>query len=593
MRHFGTYFLAYYFSNSPQIRNFAQKSDYMGRKICCLLFALILSACNQDGLITKIETIKAIGDTAPEKGLLMADSLRLLIEDQSEYIQMKYHLLCIRLNDKAYKTATNDILVRKTLPYFKTYGTDAEKQEAYYYAGSVYRDLKDTPRALEYFLKSAESTGNIDSIMLRNTHSQLYSTYFHVQDFKNALLAAKNEYQIANKIGKVDEITSFHLAACYLALDSLSKSKQYCDETYKVISQKSITPFNAETAICLLYTYLRCKNLEKADKIYRLLEQNSNKERSNHEYLTLGEYYLVKNRVNEAISCFESILTQKNKETDRYDTYRQLINIYYQLGDYRKSAEYAKKFVEISDTINLGKRQLETATVNNLHQYHRDREREQLLHEKITQYRIKVYLTISIGGFIALLFWILFNRKHNQHQKKLTKVVEDLQGIRDENKNLEEELRKAHEQLDANKEKFKQAQEEITKTEEDLKFTTIRLREIQQQNDTLKLLYHQNKLNVSSKEVLQNIRRAAVGQYQITQKDWEELYATVDELYPTFQDELINNLGNLDEPQMQVYYMLRIGLTCSTIQNVSQASRSSVYRWANTYRKSIMERTTG
>lgn len=59
----------------------------------------------------------------------------------------------LRVQDKAYIAATSDIVAKQLVTYFEKNGTALEKQEAYFYAGSVYRDLQDTPRALKYFSK--------------------------------------------------------------------------------------------------------------------------------------------------------------------------------------------------------------------------------------------------------------------------------------------------------------------------------------------------------------------------------------------------------------------------------------------------------
>ena len=117
----------------------------------CLLFS-----CSDNHALEDIETIKTVGDENPEKALVMLDSLEIEIRDKSDYVKNKYDLLRIRLNDKAYNLPTSDLMIKKLMSYFEDKGSLNEKQEVFYYAGSVYRDLQDTPRALEYFLKSLD-----------------------------------------------------------------------------------------------------------------------------------------------------------------------------------------------------------------------------------------------------------------------------------------------------------------------------------------------------------------------------------------------------------------------------------------------------
>ena len=154
---------------------------------------LLIVSCSSRHFLDKLEQIKSVGDQDPDKALVMLDSLEISIRDESEYVRHKYDLLRIRLNDKAYKMPTSDIMIKQLVEYFESEGSIQEKQEANYYAGSTYRDLQDTPRALEYFFKSldfAEGSGECDSILLRNTYSNIHYLQYRVQDYNNAVAMA-------------------------------------------------------------------------------------------------------------------------------------------------------------------------------------------------------------------------------------------------------------------------------------------------------------------------------------------------------------------------------------------------------------------
>lgn len=69
----------------------------------------------------------------------------------------------------------------------------------------------------------------------------------------------------------------------------------------------------------------------------------------------------------------------------------------------------------------------------------------------------------------------------------------------------------------------------------------------------------------------------------MTSAEWKQLYHAVDELYPSFRDRLLKELGTFTEQQMQVCYLMRIGLSKPQIQNMTNLSRSTVWRWVNKY----------
>ena len=57
----------------------------------------------------------------------------------------------------------------------------------------------------------------------------------------------------------------------------------------------------------------------------------------------------------------------------------------------------------------------------------------------------------------------------------------------------------------------------------------------------------------------------------------------MDELNPLFKDRLLKELGIFTEQQMQVFYLMRIGLSKPQIQNMTNLSRVTVWRWVKKY----------
>ena len=127
----------------------------MKQLIIFVCSVICLFACSDDAAWEeKLMLIKQTGDTAPAVAACSLDSLAESVQTQSEYIRMKYNLLRVRVNDKADIMPDSDTEVKRLVEYFNKNGDAPERQEALYYAGSVYRDLQDTPRALEHFLQS-------------------------------------------------------------------------------------------------------------------------------------------------------------------------------------------------------------------------------------------------------------------------------------------------------------------------------------------------------------------------------------------------------------------------------------------------------
>ena len=93
----------------------------------------------------------------------------------------------------------------------------------------------------------------------------------------------------------------------------------------------------------------------------------------------------------------------------------------------------------------------------------------------------------------------------------------------------------------------------------------------------------QSELEGKAEDVIYAIRQSSTGKKNMKAADWKQLYQAVDELYPTFKDKLLKELGTFTEQQMQVCYLIRIGRSKPQIQNMTNLSRVTVWRWVKKY----------
>ncbi len=101
---------------------------------------------------------------------------------------------------------------------------------------------------------------------------------------------------------------------------------------------------------------------------------------------------------------------------------------------------------------------------------------------------------------------------------------------------------------------------ELSEYEETLKEREQQLSEKMEQNKTVIKLLHQSELEVEAEDVIYAIRQSSTGKKSMTSAD-----------------------GNFTEQQMQVCYLMRIGLSKPQIQNMTNLSRVTVWRWVKKY----------
>ena len=562
-------------------------------KFATILIAIIsflCISCKDNSLLSKMDQIKTVGDENPALALKMLDSIYVDARNASEYTIMKYDLLKIRLEDKSYIPHTSNRVIENLVKYFEDNGTIKDKQEAYYYAGSVYRDLDDTPRGIENFYKSIEAVRDkreCDSIILRNAYSNLYYLFVNVQDYNNALKMAQMEYSISKAINNTTINTMNQITNAYIDLDMNKEGLRYLNETFNLLKDKKYAKED-NFIFLVLYNYSHLKLKDKANECYNLIKKRKLKRMDAFVRNILGNYYMLIGQQDSAIACYESIINEKKNEYAMYDTSKKLFHIYSENGNKDKAIKYGAEFVRMSEKLDLAKNSELAATVNNKYKYHLDQSRMQKMESERTMYlRIAIIIGFS-AVLLTLAFVIFYMRKKNITLRRQLALTDSLNSVkaqmRDIKKNTllkEQQLASAQSEIAAKEQKMKEISEELQHNEQLLETTQKRLNDKMKQSEQLMQMLHKAELEDSASDVVEAVRKSAEGKKKLSATEWQQLYSAVNSLYPDFKDSLVSRDGNLSEQQMQMCYLMRIGLTGPQINNVVDISRTTVWRWTN------------
>lgn len=532
----------------------------LGTTYLFAFLVLLLASCSRDPLLDKMKSIQDIGDSNPKQALLMLDSLDIQVRLKSEYIKCKYDLLKIRLNDKAYIKHSSDIVIKNLVKYFEEEGTLLEKQEVDYYAGSVYRDLLDTPRALEFFFKSleyADKNSASDSVMICNTYSNLCDLYFRIQDYNNSEAMARKEWDYSDKL-KLDPVLSYmHVAAALLNQKKKKEAAEMYDSAYYyILSSQKIEDYKTDLYY-LIGNFASVKDIKKATACDSILRKFKRSDMTSSYCLSYADYYILSNKPDSAIKYCNIIMQSKEDSTGfaKYDASRKLFEIYRRLGNKDSTVHYAGIHINISNKMDLGKRQQLATTVSNAYQYHLDKKKEEKLNEENLFYQhllLIVCVVIVVLLIMTIAVYIRIKRKQIRRVLSLSHEIEILTD------------------------KEQQLKDEIACKEQEL-FAQI------EQNKSIIQQLHQSDFEDSAEDIFNTIKQCAVGKQSMTSDIWKRLYTTVDKLYPNFNELLLKELGTFTEQQKQVCYLMRIGLSKPDIQNVTNLSRVTVWRWTKKF----------
>ena len=558
--------------------------------LCTILtFFFFITSCNRDAAVMKqLENIKLVGDRNPQKAMRMLDSVKIEEKSWTEHARMKCSLLDIRLHDKAYMPATSDLKIKPIVAYFRQHGNNTERQEAYYYAGSTYRDLKNYPQAITYFLQSKDlciKDQDFDSVMLRNTYSNLDWLYYKVQDYKNSTIMSEKEYDLAKSLGILDASTVQNLGASQLRNGQTDKARESFSQALKLVQKGDSN--NITNIYHLLYHFSQLKMLSQAKICYELVKTKIPRDSLSPDcIMDLGEYYLLTNEINSAVECYKHVVSRSDNLECVYDASKTLFNLYNYLGDIKSANCYGKIFISTSDTLNLGKRQKLAATVNNLYQYHRDQKREKEISERGETYKNRALGTLATLLPLTIIAFVLYIHRIRRSTREILAQRQKIDAYSKRNSDLEKEIERQRDALRTKEVALSDAQARLQDVTHQTEQYMDKIREQEkilaekmEQNRSLMRLMHKAELESSAEDIVNTVRETSRGKHKMDTKEWEMLIQATDELYPDFKDALTEKLGHIDENELHVCYLMLIGLTNPQIINATGIPHSTVWRW--------------
>lgn len=388
------------------------------KKLLCLLIAIMVSACHDD-VSDRMDYIKYIGNSDARLAMRMLDSLECDVEDLSESLRYKLDLLKVRLNDKADVMPTSDLAISRILSYYVKCGSAMEKQEAYYYAGSVYRDLQDAPKALENFYQSLmwaeESGSSCDSLMLRNTYSNLHYQYGLVQDYSNAATMGQKELDVSLAISEDPVVAYMHIANAQISNDTPQIPLSPLNSAFDYICKSNNIEYYRESLYYIMFYYLQLNMPQMAEKCRSLI--NEELEDASHPFyqLTMAKFYEMTGDTLSSIRQYRVLLDKDPEISYSYECAKHLFSLYHSLGDTGHAIQYADIYMSLSDSLDFGKRQLLAATVSNQYKYNLDKRREERIKEDRQRYLYVLWVVslLSVTVISAIVFFYLYNRSKN------------------------------------------------------------------------------------------------------------------------------------------------------------------------------------
>ena len=369
-----------------------------------ILYIGLISACTQKPVYPEAmsQAIRCV-ETQPDSALLYLDSiLPSTLQAEPEETRMYYDLLKIKANDKLYHEHTSDSIILEIIRFYDEYGDLYKQMEAYYYLGSVYRDLGDAPRAVKAFLHTTELG---DNTMEYGLTGKAYGQ-------SCVLLAQQGIYNEAEKAGrkeleyallKNDSVAVGYslrnIARIFHDRHELDSALHYYMEGYEKGATRIKNIILSE--VPWIY-YDKGKPEQAKSLIFELFEKDRP---SYNNWVLLGRIYAREGELDKAHDCFQTVLG-KGSLFQIQGAYQGLSELETRRGNLPAAIAYANKSLAYQDSINQWTQTETVAKIQALYNFHAYEEENNRLQEANSRHQRWLFLltcgliVLASGGYL-------------------------------------------------------------------------------------------------------------------------------------------------------------------------------------------------
>ena len=530
--------------------------------ILLLLGLLLLQACKHPNYPQTLQQAESVMNTRPDSALHllqgMTDSLTMLPEEA----QMYYHLLTIQAKDKQYVTHTSDSLINRIVSFYENYGDKERLMLAYYYQGSVYRDMNDAPRALKAFQQAMDL--NVPNYDLQAKAYNPMGTLFMYQGLYDEVIRVNRKaielYLLQGKNSKIsyaqrdiarmynvksmpDSALFYYKEACHTALAD-NDSARY----YGILGE-------------LGGYFYRIGRMEEAKQTLLDVNQKGTPKSKAHIYINLGNIYEETQQWDSAHHYY--------KKTIKHGSINKKCNAYYHMawmesrrGNHPQAMAYMKRHVALKDSIEKMTKTETIAKINALYNYQHtaDENANLKLNMEKTKNRNLLLFFVSILGILMAVNYLM--KKHRE-ALRIQRVLNQIEKDKYNNSLAiikENELKIS--QLNEKAKVCSHLQKELDLIQKEM--LKLRNKEIAEAN-----IHNDMRINTFLQSSLyEQLQEASYGKVCIKDEDWVRIQSMLDYVYPHFKERLYNLYPQLSEMEERICILIKLSIPPTGIARI-------------------------
>lgn len=364
--------------------------------------------------------------TTPE-GLAMCDTLYARAT-ASGWMQMQAIALCLKLDHFYFKNDRTGILegVERVQEFCRRHGKPEELRYFYYFAwGSrliTYYTKQNQYNVAVYETRRMLAEAQADDYQrgVADCYRQLANLYLVQNAFEQAYENFRREIDVfeAHGIDDINLPTQYaSLAQCALELNLPDTALTALRKGRALNSEQPYQRFTLHKASALYY--LKVKDFEKARQYVDSAEMQFRANPSMRLYIPglrflKAEYYKTTGQYDEALRVVEESLSDTSRNETGYlrqTQMKELGDIYWLMGDVRRSAANYREYIHLSDSVRGQEIRNATDDFSGILEIARLQNETKELQLTLQRKRLRnTYLIIGLLGFVLVLGGLLFAR---------------------------------------------------------------------------------------------------------------------------------------------------------------------------------------
>lgn len=501
-----------------------------------------------------------------------------------ERVRMYYNLLRVKADDKAYVTHTSDSLILSIVRYYREQRDKTHLPEALYYAGRTYSDLKDAPRALEYYQRAIDVMEHeelTDYNLLSRIYSQMGTLFFYQELYDELPDVLRKAYQCdlilkdsANLVFDLRDI-----GRSFAAVERQDSAIWYYNRAGEMAQYMQDSILLSMVYGELAGFYVDWGNYPAACEKLQIAWQAVDTLSMPMYYNNTAKYYYNTNQLDSAVYYYRKKLSL-HSYSHKASAYQGLAKIARERGDVTQAMEYYDLYMLYDDSLKQSIRTETIHKIDALYNYHKFEKENIKLKKENFNHRNLILFLILVALFSLLLFAVFWQKNKRKEQTMLLQ--------QEKLKRQQEKLKQySQEQIEENKKKIEELSwqlENAVKGSDQLRMDLLMAKKEQFEKDNQRIeemqeIQRRAEGDLYETDVYIKFQDVATGKKMpkcITTDDWRGLQNHVDETYGGFILRLKELCPYISEKELQICLLIKIGITPTQMATIMFCSKQDI-----------------